>query len=104
MIKLTGQEQGDSFKKQDFINAVEALGSSQYDRGCRLIIRTNRSISRGTGTLLSPDDRALSNSYEDELALTIYRLNGEKEQNWTGKPLWVPNIKLPSGRNYCSTE
>ncbi|OGN97286.1 MAG: hypothetical protein A2Z77_02400 [Chloroflexi bacterium RBG_13_51_36] len=104
ILRLTAQENGDSFEKQTCIDAVDALGGSKYDKGCRLIVRTNRSISKGTGTLLSPDDRALSNSYENELALTMYRLNGETDKGWRGKPLWVPNIKLPAGRNYCSTE
>ena len=51
--------------------------------------------SKGTGTLLSENDRLLGDKYKDEVVLTLYRLTGHKEQGWLGKPLWVQNIKLP---------
>lgn len=64
---------------------------------CRIIVRTERSIKKDTGTLLSPDDRALGKLYDDKVVLTMYRLRGEVEKGWGGKPLWVPNIKFAQG-------
>ena len=57
----------------------------------------NRNISRGTGTLLSEADRLLGDRFSDEVVLTMYRINGFIENGWNGSPLWVPNIKFPTG-------
>lgn len=62
-----------------------------------LIVRRERDIKKGTGTLLSPDDRALGMEFPDKIVLTMYRLTGTKEKGWDGNPLWVPNIKFPEG-------
>lgn len=104
IISLIESDASDSFQKKWFVEAIQALSRSNYKSGCQLIVRTNRSITSGTGTLLSPNDRALSDSFIDRLALTLYRLNGEKEKGWEGAPLWVPNVKLPTGTNYQSSK
>lgn len=67
----------------------------------RLIIRRERDIGKGTGTLLSPTDRALGDSYSDEVVLTMYKITGTKE-GWNGRKLWIPNIKLPGKDIYYS--
>ena len=67
----------------------------------RLIVRRNRDIGKGTGTLLSPTDRALGDSYEKEVVLTLYKITGTKE-GWHGRQLWIPNIKLPGNDVYYS--
>lgn len=87
-----------------FVNCVRALKASRAENKAVLIVRRDRSISKGTGTLLSPDDRSLGDSFEEHTVLTLYRLNGEAEKGWDGAPLWVPNIKLPSGKNFYKTE
>lgn len=63
----------------------------------KLIVRTDRDVSKGTGTLLSPTDRTLGTSMHDSVVLTMYRVNGAIDKKWSGKPFWIPNIKLPSG-------
>ncbi len=65
-----------------------------------MIVRRNRNISKGTGTLLSPDDRALGDSIKKLPVLILYRVEGEKDKGWDGMPLWIPNIKLPEGKNF----
>jgi Z1 domain len=102
LLALISTENTDSFDKKLFIAAIQALAASTYNKGCHLIVRTNRSVGFGTGTLLSPNDRASSDSFTDQLVVIFYRLNGEVEKGWKGLPLWVPNIKLPEGTNYCS--
>ncbi|AOY74722.1 Z1 domain-containing protein [Clostridium formicaceticum] len=59
----------------------------------RLIVRRERDIAKGTGTLLSPNDRRLGDTYDNEVVLTMYKVTGKK--GWDGKQLWIPNIKLP---------
>jgi len=89
--------------KPDLVNThISALQDSGYDLGCHLVIRVNRNVGKGTGTLLSPNDRALTQSaqYRDRLVLVMYRLNGTVDQEWEGEPLWVPNVKFPVGTNY----
>lgn len=63
-----------------------------------LIIRRDRSIAAGTGTLLSPNDRKLGSSFTNDTVLILYRLNGENTKGWQGAPFWVPNVKLPGKR------
>ena len=60
-----------------------------------LIVRRERSIASGTGTLLSPNDRKLGSSFAKDTVLILYRLNGETSKGWQGHPFWVPNVKLP---------
>ncbi len=84
---------------------ISVLRDSGYASGCHLVIRTNRDVGKGTGTLLSPDDRLLTHNtqYRDRLVLVMYRLNGTVDKDWDGSPLWVPNIKFPVGANYFHT-
>lgn len=65
-----------------------------------LIVRRGRDIGRGTGTLLSPSDRALGDDYPDQIVLTLYKITGTLEKGWSGERIWIPNIKLPCGRVY----
>ena len=67
----------------------------------RLIVRRNRDIGMGTGTLLSPSDRELGDAYPENLVLTMYKITGTKA-GWNGKQLWIPNIKLPGKYIYYS--
>lgn len=83
-----------------FINCIKALKASKVENRAVLIVRRDRSIAKGTGTLLSPDDRKLGEAVSDCPVLTLYRLQGEIEKGWDGQPLWVPNIKLPKGKNF----
>lgn len=86
-----------------FINCIKALKAAKTENKAVLIVRRGRSITKGTGTLLSPDDRSLGDSITDYPVLILYRLEGEKNKGWEGQPLWVPNIKLPAGRNFFKT-
>lgn len=63
-----------------------------------LIVRRGRNVAQGTGALLSPNDWKLSRQFPDKTVLTMYQVTGEK--GWGGKPMWVPNIKLPEGIMY----
>jgi hypothetical protein len=63
----------------------------------KLIVRRDRDIKRGTGTLLSPNDRALGEDFPNITVITLYRLKGQEEKGWKGSPFWIPNIKLPKG-------
>ena len=63
-----------------------------------LIVRRNRDVAKGTGALLSPNDWSLGGSFSDRIVLTMYKVTGRK--GWTGRELWVPNIKLPNNMVY----
>jgi hypothetical protein len=84
---------------ESFQNALLAVKAQKGNPNLgKLIVRRNRDIKRGTGTLLSPDDRRLGTDIENLPVLTIYRLTGLTEKGWNGEPFWIPNIKLPSGK------
>lgn len=102
-ISLTSEE---DWSSSSFISCLEAWKATNTP-GCtlgKLIIRRDRNISKGTGTLLSPDDRRLSKAETTKPVLTMYRLNGRVEQKWDGQPLWVPNIKMPDGRFFYKSD
>lgn len=80
-----------------FITAVQALALKRPLTKCALIIRRNRNISKGTGTLLAPTDRAIGDKLSDSIVLTLYKVNGSAENGWQGNPFYIPNIKLPEG-------
>lgn len=96
ILRLISVEKTDLWNQHSFADCVETLRkTAKYN--CRLIVRTERSISKGTGTLLSPTDRKIGEDIDDRLVLTMYRLKGEATKGWEDRPLWVPNIKFPDG-------
>lgn len=82
-----------------FINSMLAENPSAQGK---LIVRRNRDIAKGTGTLLSPNDRKLGGKYEKDVVLTLYKVTGNK--GWNGEKIWIPNIKLPGDCVYYSGE
>ena len=61
----------------------------------KVFIRLDRNISKGTGTMLSPDDRILSRDHPQFTKVFLYRLVGKTSHGWAGKPMWLVNIKFP---------
>ena len=84
-----------------FVNTLIAINPSAQGR---LIVRRNRDIGKGTGTMLSPTDRQLGDTFTDVVVLTLYKITGNIEKGWDGKQLWIPNIKLPGEYAYYSGE
>lgn len=84
-----------------FINTFLAMNSGAQ---AKLIIRRNRDIGKGTGTLLSPTDRRLGEQYPDDVVLTMYKITGNISKGWSGEKIWIPNIKLPGDYAYYSGE
>lgn len=82
-----------------YVNALESVKASKGSKNiAKLVIRRDRNIKRGTGTLISQSDRKISKYNSDLSVLILYKLNGQKELMWDGIPFWVPNIKLPYGK------
>ena len=97
ILRMVGVEKTDLWNQHSFPDCVETLRNNSVKYNCRLVVRTERSISKGTGTLLSPTDRTIGMEETDRLVLTMYRLKGEAEKGWEDRPLWVSNIKFPDG-------
>lgn len=104
ILSLVGSLYKEDFDAEAYKDCIKAISKKRPKIKFRLIIRFDRSIAKGTGTLLSPNDRALGSHYVEDVVLTLYRLNGEKERGWDGKPLWVPNIKFPSNCCFYKSE
>ncbi len=86
------------FKLSAFQSAIDTmLSDNQAGQGV-LIVRRGRNVAQGTGALLSPNDWQLGGNITDKVVLTMYQVTGEK--GWGGRPLWVPNIKLPHDTMY----
>lgn len=82
------------FKLKAFLSVIDTILSDWPAGQGILVVRRNRDVSQGTGALLSPNDWQLSNSFTSKVVLTMYQVTGKK--GWGGRPLWVPNIKLPN--------
>ncbi len=97
LLKHCGSKDSDDFDNSKFTSAIEALSSKRPTTKFKVIVRKGRDISKGTGTLLSPNDRQLGERHPNDVVLTLYRVNGSRDKGWSGSPLWIPNIKLPEG-------
>lgn len=81
------------WKPENFISILQTMLSEKPGAQGKLIVRRDRDIGVGTGTLLSPNDRALGRAITDFPVLTMYKITGTK--GWNGRKIWIPNIKLP---------
>jgi hypothetical protein len=100
LLEKIENEDKAEWSNKAFINSIKALKADRAKNEAALIVRRDRSIGKGTGTLLSPTDRTLGDGITKIPVLTLYRINGEKDKGWDGKPLWIPNIKLPTDKNF----
>ena len=99
-LSLIRNEDDDEWSNIQFIDFIKAyIANNPNERGI-LIIRRDRDIAKGTGTLLSPNDRSLGMQYTSQIVLTLYRIRGSKEKNWDGQSLWIPNMKFPDDLNF----
>ncbi len=104
IMERLDSETTDDWNAKAFIGFVNALQSTDPAAQGKLIVRRNRDIGKGTGTLLSPADRNLGDNYPDELVLTMYKITGNKDKGWDGTQIWIPNIKLPGDCVYYTGE
>lgn len=102
LLKHLESEQPKEWDNKNLISCLQALNGANTRNG-KLIVRRDRDIKKGTGTLLSPNDRDLGKVFTDKPVLTLYRIKGQKEKGWNNNPLWIPNIKFPDGIAFCKT-
>lgn len=88
----------DDFNLVAFEGVIKALLSKNPMEQAILIVRRNRAITQGTGSLLSPNDRVLGENFPGSVVLTMYNIEGDL--GWKRNNLWIPNIKLPNFINY----
>jgi hypothetical protein len=92
--------ESDDWKPNNFIGMLQMMLAEKPSAQGKLIVRRGRDIGKGTGTLLSPDDRKIGKEITDVPVLTMYKVLGNK--GWNGRQIWIPNIKLPgSDVYYC---
>lgn len=89
------------WRGEHFIQAVQLL---QKQPSVRLLVRRDRKISANTGSMLSPNDRALGDQYPDELVITLYEVDGSVDRGWDGARFWMINVKLPGKLIYHSVD
>lgn len=85
--------ESDDWKTEHFIGVFQSLLSEKPGAQGKLIVRRERDIGKGTGTLLSPNDRVIGKAITDVPVLTMYKVTGNK--GWNERKIWIPNIKLP---------
>lgn len=96
ILKHIVSERGD-WNNKCFLGFIKTILAENPLAQGELIIRRGRNIGKGTGTLLSPNDRKLGDSYKDVSVLTMYKVVADK--GWTDE-IWIPNIKLPGENIY----
>lgn len=106
MLRILDQldSEEDDWNVKTFIGFINTFLASDSAAQGKLIVRRNRDIGRGTGTLLSPNDRRLGDEYPDNLVLTMYKITGNTDKGWDGAKIWIPNIKLPSDCVYYAVD
>ena len=90
----------DDFNLEAFSGVLKALLADKPTQQGILIVRRDRAVNQGTGSLLSPNDRELGSQFSDKAVLTMYQISGN--MGWKQPNIWVPNIKLPEFINYYS--
>jgi hypothetical protein len=85
----------EDWKPKNFISILQTMLANKAGTQGILIVRRDRDIGKGTGTLLSPNDRVLGQSITGFPVLTMYKITGNTEKGWNGRKIWIPNIKLP---------
>ena len=95
ILDKLGNYVSDDWDKEKFIAGIEALKTQHPAFKIYVLVKTERNLSRATGTMLSEDDRKLGEKYPDDLFLTLYQVVGSKDKGWQGKDFWLPNRKLP---------
>ena len=83
-----------------FIQSIRVLSTKRPTMNNILILRHDRNLSKGTGTMLSPDDRKLGKRYSNDIVVTLYLIKGNKDKGWSGTDFWMPNIKLPENLDF----
>lgn len=96
------EPQDGRWDKKMFISFIQAIIGKIRDSQVVLIVRKDRDVGKGTGTLLSPNDRKLGDSFNDRIVCTLYKVSGNK--GWNGEKLWIPNIKFPEGLVFYNVE
>lgn len=86
------------FKLTAFQSIIDTILSEKPAGQGILIVRRERNVAKGTGALLSPNDWQLGSTFNNNVVLTMYQVTGSK--GWNGRPLWIPNIKLPHNIMY----
>lgn len=99
---LDGIIPSEDFDQKGIIDALHTVvAENPFAQGI-LIVRTDRDVAQGTGTLLSPNDRKLGDFFHEEMVLTMYKLTGKK--GWQVPGLWVPDVKLAGDCYYYTVE
>lgn len=92
----------EDFNQTAFEGVIKAiLAKNPMEQGV-LIVRRGRAVTQGTGSLLSPNDRMLGDSFTGKVVLTMYEIEGS--HGWKKDRIWVPNIKLPNFINYYNVQ
>lgn len=87
-----------------FKMAVDLLVAKGDSQEVLIYKRVDRSIGKNTGTMLSPDDRLLSKKHLKKTIIFLYRILGEESKGWSGKPLWLINIRFPENYVFIGSE
>ncbi|MDO9664198.1 Z1 domain-containing protein [Glaesserella parasuis] len=95
ILEKLGDYPSDEWDKGKFKTSIQALQTQRPSFKNYVLIKHDRNISKGTGTMLSEDDRKLGDKYPKDLFLTLYQVIGNKSKDWQGTNFWLPNIKLP---------
>lgn len=100
ILEKIGSEDDGDWPSGSYVDCINAFLADKPGEQGILIVRRDRDIGRGTGTLLSPNDRTLGDKFPDNIVLTMYRIKGTVDKGWNGSPIWIPNIKFPDNLNF----
>lgn len=100
MIKILKHVSADDMNIDAYAKMLESAQNENPLTQGMLLVRRHRNITKNSGALLSENDWKATNRYATQFVLTMYQVDGKKEQGWDGNPLWIPNIKLPKSKDF----
>ena len=82
LLDKLGNYIADDWDKEKFIDSIQALQSQRPSFKIYVLVKEKRKLGRGTGTMLSEDDRKLGDKYPNDLFLTLYQVVGDENKGW----------------------
>lgn len=100
MIEILKHVSADDMNIDAYVKMLESAQNENPLTQGMLLVRRHRNITKNSGALLSENDWKVTNQYATKFVLTMYQVDGKKEQGWDGNPVWIPNIKLPKSKDF----
>ena len=89
---------GDDWDSKSFEGFINSILAENPLAQARLIVRRNRDVAKGTGTLLSENDRKLGDTFSEITVLTMYAIRRSQNLSDGSHLIAIPYVTNPRRR------